>query len=220
MKYNPNHNNHDYFFSQEWSVFVLCPHSLCNNTTMWGPPASFPSEIMWWKLCRLSRCLVSSCGWWWSWRSSAQTCRRSLAVLSRSTCSPLAGAVKTLRQRCSNCCDFKMLIIAAFCAFFPRRIPLWGGVLITIIDTFVFLFLDKYGTLCSLSGFHILSQFFSNWTSDLFLCRAEETGSLLWLAHHCYGRNLRLWGAMFNISTDRMSIIDTCCFLHSPSHVT
>ncbi|CAB1353886.1 unnamed protein product, partial [Coregonus sp. 'balchen'] len=25
------------------------------------------------------------------------------------------------------------------------RIPLWGGVLITIIDTFVFLFLDKYG---------------------------------------------------------------------------
>nr|XP_031363087.1 natural resistance-associated macrophage protein 2-like [Lonchura striata domestica] len=26
-----------------------------------------------------------------------------------------------------------------------RRIPLWGGVLITIADTFVFLFLDKYG---------------------------------------------------------------------------
>ncbi|KAA8591474.1 hypothetical protein FQN60_002417, partial [Etheostoma spectabile] len=26
-----------------------------------------------------------------------------------------------------------------------RQIPLWGGVLITIIDTFVFLFLDKYG---------------------------------------------------------------------------
>lgn len=25
------------------------------------------------------------------------------------------------------------------------RIPLWGGVLITIADTFVFLFLDKYG---------------------------------------------------------------------------
>src|SRR4029434_4769012 len=25
------------------------------------------------------------------------------------------------------------------------RIPLWAGVLITIIDTFVFLFLDKYG---------------------------------------------------------------------------
>lgn len=25
------------------------------------------------------------------------------------------------------------------------RIPLWGGVLITIVDTFTFLFLDKYG---------------------------------------------------------------------------
>jgi NRAMP (natural resistance-associated macrophage protein)-like metal ion transporter len=25
------------------------------------------------------------------------------------------------------------------------RIPLWGGVLITILDTFTFLFLDKYG---------------------------------------------------------------------------
>ena len=26
-----------------------------------------------------------------------------------------------------------------------RLIPLWGGTLITIIDTFTFLFLDKYG---------------------------------------------------------------------------
>lgn len=25
------------------------------------------------------------------------------------------------------------------------RIPIWGGVLITIIDTFTFLLLDKYG---------------------------------------------------------------------------
>lgn len=25
------------------------------------------------------------------------------------------------------------------------RIPIWGGVLITVIDTFTFLFLDKYG---------------------------------------------------------------------------
>lgn len=29
----------------------------------------------------------------------------------------------------------------------PDRIPLWAGVLITIIDTFFFLFLDKYGRL-------------------------------------------------------------------------
>lgn len=25
------------------------------------------------------------------------------------------------------------------------RLPIWGGVLITVIDTFTFLFLDKYG---------------------------------------------------------------------------
>uniref|UniRef100_A0A3Q3RT23 Natural resistance-associated macrophage protein 2-like n=1 Tax=Mastacembelus armatus TaxID=205130 RepID=A0A3Q3RT23_9TELE len=33
----------------------------------------------------------------------------------------------------------------AFSLLSSGRIPLWGGVLITIIDTFVFLFLDKYG---------------------------------------------------------------------------
>ncbi|KAM6928785.1 natural resistance-associated macrophage protein 2-like [Lycodopsis pacificus] len=33
----------------------------------------------------------------------------------------------------------------AFNLLSSDRIPLWGGVLITIIDTFVFLFLDKYG---------------------------------------------------------------------------
>ncbi|KAG7237889.1 hypothetical protein INR49_031682 [Caranx melampygus] len=33
----------------------------------------------------------------------------------------------------------------AFNLLSSSRIPLWGGVLITIVDTFVFLFLDKYG---------------------------------------------------------------------------
>jgi natural resistance-associated macrophage protein len=28
---------------------------------------------------------------------------------------------------------------------FDHRIPLWAGVLITVADTFTFLFLDKYG---------------------------------------------------------------------------
>lgn len=28
---------------------------------------------------------------------------------------------------------------------FYNRVPLWGGTLITIVDTFTFLFLDKYG---------------------------------------------------------------------------
>lgn len=31
-------------------------------------------------------------------------------------------------------------VLSPFC-----RVPLWGGVLITIVDTFTFLFLDKYG---------------------------------------------------------------------------
>lgn len=37
--------------------------------------------------------------------------------------------------------------------FFSCSIPLWGGVLITIIDTFFFLFLDKYGRLFCLRAF-------------------------------------------------------------------
>lgn len=43
------------------------------------------------------------------------------------------------------------------------RVPLWGGVLITIADTFVFLFLDKYG-LRKLEAF--------------------------WLSHHYYGPHI------------------------------
>lgn len=36
-----------------------------------------------------------------------------------------------------------MKIIIFF--FWIYRIPLWAGVLITIVDTFTFLFIDKYG---------------------------------------------------------------------------
>ena len=36
--------------------------------------------------------------------------------------------------------------------FLFNRIPLYGGVLITITDTFIFLFLDKYGESLSLFG--------------------------------------------------------------------
>lgn len=35
-------------------------------------------------------------------------------------------------------------MINRFCNF-AFSVPLWGGVLITIVDTFTFLFLDKYG---------------------------------------------------------------------------
>lgn len=42
-------------------------------------------------LCALSRCLGSSCGSWWSWPSSAPTCRRSSAVPSPSTCCRQTG---------------------------------------------------------------------------------------------------------------------------------
>ena len=37
-----------------------------------------------------------------------------------------------------------LIHIVLFSAFLCR-VPLWGGVLITIFDTFTFLFLDKYG---------------------------------------------------------------------------
>ncbi|XP_067449375.1 natural resistance-associated macrophage protein 2-like isoform X1 [Thunnus thynnus] len=45
------------------------------------------------------------------------------------------------------CSDMQEVIgcAIAFSLLSSGRIPLWGGVLITIIDTFVFLFLDKYG---------------------------------------------------------------------------
>lgn len=36
-----------------------------------------------------------------------------------------------------------MQIIHIFC--FVYRVPIWGGVLITVFDTFTFLLLDKYG---------------------------------------------------------------------------
>lgn len=39
----------------------------------------------------------------------------------------------------------KKLSVHLKLSFLLYRIPLWGGVLITIIDTFTFLFLDKYG---------------------------------------------------------------------------
>lgn len=35
----------------------------------------------------------------------------------------------------------RLLIFVLLCF----RIPIWGGVLITVVDTFTFLFLDKYG---------------------------------------------------------------------------
>ena len=40
--------------------------------------------------------------------------------------------------------------------FFLDRIPLYGGVLITITDTFIFLFLDKYGKLQSPCSFNLI----------------------------------------------------------------
>lgn len=76
------------------------------------------------------------------------------------------------------------------------RIPLWAGVLITIIDTFVFLFLDKYGRSaleerekdragwCRGSNASVWSVFF----------RSEEAGGVLWVPHHHHGPQLWLRG--------------------------
>lgn len=44
-------------------------------------------------------------------------------------------------------CHICVKVCVCVCVCPTGRIPLWTGVLITIIDTFFFLFLDKYGTL-------------------------------------------------------------------------
>lgn len=79
------------------------------------------------------------------------------------------------------------------------RVPLWGGVLITIADTFVFLFLDKYGKESEIGGVRQSSCFpscgpwgsllsVSSWSHVPF--RSAETGSLFWLSHHSYGSHI------------------------------
>lgn len=73
------------------------------------------------------------------------------------------------------------------------RIPLWAGVLITITDTFVFLFLDKYGTdqqfLLPCSVFCFSPPLIH---SVICFNRPQEAGSVLWLPHHCHGPQLWL----------------------------
>lgn len=83
----------------------------------------------------------------------------------------------------------------AWCLLSFVRIPLWAGVLITITDTFVFLFLDKYGMylpcLYPCHGCGLVPLF-----THFVICsnRSQETRSFLWLPHHCHGSKLRLWG--------------------------
>ena len=53
------------------------------------------------------------------------------------------------------CFNYDMQVIGTAIAFYlpsNKWIPLWAGVLITVTDTFMFLFLDKYG-LCKLEFF-------------------------------------------------------------------
>ncbi|KAG8509094.1 Natural resistance-associated macrophage protein 2 [Galemys pyrenaicus] len=58
------------------------------------------------------------------------------------------------------------------------RIPLWGGVLITIADTFVFLFLDKYG---KESGMSAIGGMCHHVTRKACLCELTAAFSLLGL---------------------------------------
>lgn len=78
--------------------------------------------------------------------------------------------------------------------FLFLRIPLWAGVLITITDTFVFLFLDKYGMWWFLLSYQYSVA--SLLTSDPF-CRPEKTWSFLRLSHHCHGYKFWLWGNIY-----------------------
>lgn len=88
-------------------------------------------------------------------------------------------------------------------SYFWSRVPLWGGVLITIADTFVFLFLDKYGKESEIGGVRQSSCFpscgpwgsllsVSSWSHVPF--RSAETGSLFWLSHHSYGSHIWIRG--------------------------
>jgi natural resistance-associated macrophage protein len=52
------------------------------------------------------------------------------------------------------------------------RIPLWAGVLITILDTFTFLFLDKY-------GFRKLEAFFALLISTMAISFGYEVETLI-----------------------------------------
>lgn len=63
------------------------------------------------------------------------------------------------------------------------RIPLYAGVLITITDTFVFLFLDKYGTVTSLT-LHLTLLLLHTFMQLAFLSRLEKTRGFLWLSHY------------------------------------
>lgn len=99
---------------------------------------------------------------------------------------PLCGQVPTLRLAYANILyriyfysdrNYYTIIIQKYMFSSVSRIPLWAGVLITITDTFVFLFLDKYGT-------HLPSPTYQSTSKELcvpvliqFLSprRAEET---------------------------------------------
>lgn len=62
--------------------------------------------------------------------------------------------------------------VLRICAY-SNRIPLWGGVLITVADTFTFLFLDKY-------GLRKLEAFFGLLITVMALSFGFEVGNKLW----------------------------------------
>lgn len=111
-------------------------------------------------------------------------CQNAISSSMRFIVQPLSSWSTSLAWLHMACCLLSFV-----------RIPLWAGVLITITDTFVFLFLDKYGMnlpcLYPCHGCGLVPLF-----THFVICsnRSQETRSFLWLPHHCHGSKLRLWG--------------------------
>ncbi|KAG7278478.1 LOW QUALITY PROTEIN: hypothetical protein CRUP_038773 [Coryphaenoides rupestris] len=75
----------------------------------------------------------------WAWHAPGEVCHRQYRTVPRVLLWLMVelAIIGSDMQEVIGCA-------IAFSLLSSGRIPLWGGVLITIVDTFVFLFLDKY----------------------------------------------------------------------------
>lgn len=92
------------------------------------------------------------------------------------------------------------------------RIPIWGGVLITVIDTFTFLFLDKYGLRKLELFFGLLISVMAvtfGYEVDLF----QNISSIELL---CESNMLQSWLSMFQYIVSAPSQIDVISGMFVP----
>lgn len=92
------------------------------------------------------------------------------------------------------------------------RIPIWGGVLITVIDTFTFLFLDKY-------GLRKLELFFGLLISVMAVTFGYEVDlfqNISSIALLCESNMLQSWLSMFQYIVSAPSQIDVISGMFVP----